>query len=71
MQGLGRMGMNFAYGPADADASRAALERALRPKGRRELRAQPPGTRIRRTTQSSASNSAFFEENSSSVTSPA
>jgi aryl-alcohol dehydrogenase-like predicted oxidoreductase len=29
VQGLGCMGMSFAYGPADADASRAALERAL------------------------------------------
>ncbi|MEU3251678.1 aldo/keto reductase [Streptomyces sp. NPDC006997] len=28
-QGLGCMGMSFAYGPADADASRATLERAL------------------------------------------
>ncbi|MFG2885790.1 aldo/keto reductase [Streptomyces sp. NPDC048297] len=29
VQGLGCMGMSFAYGPTDADASRAALERAL------------------------------------------
>ncbi|WP_395759329.1 aldo/keto reductase [Streptomyces althioticus] len=29
VQGLGCMGMSFAYGPADADASRATLERAL------------------------------------------
>ncbi|MCP9992719.1 aldo/keto reductase [Streptomyces albogriseolus] len=29
VQGLGCMGISFAYGPADADASRAALERAL------------------------------------------
>lgn len=29
VQGLGCMGMSFAYGPADADASRAALDRAL------------------------------------------
>ncbi|MEV5434559.1 aldo/keto reductase [Streptomyces sp. NPDC052682] len=29
IQGLGCMGMSFAYGPADADASRATLERAL------------------------------------------
>ncbi|MEW2101502.1 aldo/keto reductase [Streptomyces cellulosae] len=29
VQGLGCMGMSFAYGPADADASREALERAL------------------------------------------
>ncbi|MFC9846376.1 aldo/keto reductase [Streptomyces sp. NPDC060223] len=29
VQGLGCMGMSFAYGPADADESRAALERAL------------------------------------------
>ncbi|MFC9827876.1 aldo/keto reductase [Streptomyces albogriseolus] len=29
VQGLGCMGMSFAYGPADADASRAALKRAL------------------------------------------
>ncbi|MDT3726084.1 aldo/keto reductase [Streptomyces sp. DSM 41972] len=29
VQGLGCMGMSFAYGPADADASRSALERAL------------------------------------------
>ncbi|MFH9179127.1 aldo/keto reductase [Streptomyces albogriseolus] len=29
VQGLGCMGMSFAYGPADTDASRAALERAL------------------------------------------
>ncbi|MER6343868.1 aldo/keto reductase [Streptomyces sp. NPDC001595] len=28
-QGLGCMGMSFAYGPADADESRATLERAL------------------------------------------
>ncbi|MFB8243603.1 aldo/keto reductase [Streptomyces sp. NPDC055952] len=28
-QGLGCMGMSFGYGPADADASRATLERAL------------------------------------------
>ncbi|MFE6486718.1 aldo/keto reductase [Streptomyces sp. NPDC057757] len=28
-QGLGCMGMSFAYGPADADEARAALERAL------------------------------------------
>ncbi|WDV51407.1 aldo/keto reductase [Streptomyces coeruleorubidus] len=29
VQGLGCMGMSFAYGPVDADASRATLERAL------------------------------------------
>ncbi|GGW81995.1 aldo/keto reductase [Streptomyces lomondensis] len=29
VQGLGCMGMSFAYGPTDADASRATLERAL------------------------------------------
>ncbi|KAB2972530.1 aldo/keto reductase [Streptomyces sp. SS1-1] len=29
VQGLGCMGMSFAYGPSDADASRATLERAL------------------------------------------
>lgn len=29
VQGLGCMGMSFAYGPADADESRATLERAL------------------------------------------
>ncbi|MFC7842080.1 aldo/keto reductase [Streptomyces sp. NPDC001046] len=29
VQGLGCMGMSFGYGPADADASRATLERAL------------------------------------------
>ncbi|MFF4346458.1 aldo/keto reductase [Streptomyces sp. NPDC001530] len=29
VQGLGCMGMSWAYGPADADESRAALERAL------------------------------------------
>ncbi|MGV9283941.1 aldo/keto reductase [Streptomyces sp. NPDC003730] len=29
VQGLGCMGMSFAYGPADTDASRATLERAL------------------------------------------
>ncbi len=29
VQGLGCMGMSFAYGPADADTSRATLERAL------------------------------------------
>ncbi|MGW3492169.1 aldo/keto reductase [Streptomyces sp. NPDC001020] len=29
VQGLGCMGMSFAYGPADAEASRATLERAL------------------------------------------
>ncbi|MFD3933501.1 aldo/keto reductase [Streptomyces sp. NPDC058614] len=29
VQGLGCMGMSFAYGPADADEARAALERAL------------------------------------------
>ncbi|MFJ8190616.1 aldo/keto reductase [Streptomyces sp. NPDC096094] len=29
VQGLGCMGMSFGYGPSDADASRAALERAL------------------------------------------
>ncbi|MET7284736.1 aldo/keto reductase [Streptomyces sp. NPDC005573] len=29
IQGLGCMGMSFGYGPSDADASRAALERAL------------------------------------------
>ncbi|WP_437065700.1 aldo/keto reductase [Streptomyces sp. enrichment culture] len=29
VQGLGCMGMSFAYGPADADASRAGLDRAL------------------------------------------
>ncbi len=29
VQGLGCMGMSFGYGPADAEASRAALERAL------------------------------------------
>ncbi|MEU1510870.1 aldo/keto reductase [Streptomyces sp. NPDC005811] len=29
VQGLGCMGMSFAYGPSDADESRAALERAL------------------------------------------
>ncbi|MFC9506776.1 aldo/keto reductase [Streptomyces sp. NPDC057002] len=29
VQGLGCMGMNFGYGPSDADASRATLERAL------------------------------------------
>ncbi|GAA1434660.1 aldo/keto reductase [Streptomyces thermospinosisporus] len=29
VQGLGCMGMSFAYGPADANASRATLERAL------------------------------------------
>jgi aryl-alcohol dehydrogenase-like predicted oxidoreductase len=29
VQGLGCMGMSFAYGPRDADASRATLERAL------------------------------------------
>jgi aryl-alcohol dehydrogenase-like predicted oxidoreductase len=29
VQGLGCMGMSFAYGPADADRSRATLERAL------------------------------------------
>ncbi|GAB2750688.1 aldo/keto reductase [Streptomyces bullii] len=29
IQGLGCMGMSFAYGPVDADASRATLERAL------------------------------------------
>ncbi|MFC7813799.1 MULTISPECIES: aldo/keto reductase [unclassified Streptomyces] len=29
VQGLGCMGMSFAYGPPDADASRATLERAL------------------------------------------
>ncbi|MCN9243637.1 aldo/keto reductase [Streptomyces sp. RY43-2] len=29
VQGLGCMGMSFAYGPADAESSRAALERAL------------------------------------------
>ncbi|GGR90003.1 aldo/keto reductase [Streptomyces humidus] len=29
VQGLGCMGMSFAYGPTDADESRAALERAL------------------------------------------
>ncbi|MEZ0158275.1 aldo/keto reductase [Streptomyces griseorubens] len=29
VQGLGCMGMSFAYGPADADASRATLERGL------------------------------------------
>ncbi|MFI6340692.1 aldo/keto reductase [Streptomyces sp. NPDC050535] len=29
VQGLGCMGMSFAYGPADADGARAALERAL------------------------------------------
>ncbi|WP_328657235.1 aldo/keto reductase [Streptomyces sp. NBC_00334] len=29
IQGLGCMGMSFAYGPSDADASRATLERAL------------------------------------------
>ncbi|MFD4527367.1 aldo/keto reductase [Streptomyces sp. NPDC058470] len=29
VQGLGCMGMSFAYGPADADGSRATLERAL------------------------------------------
>lgn len=29
IQGLGCMGMSWAYGPADGDASRAALERAL------------------------------------------
>ncbi|GGX52166.1 aldo/keto reductase [Streptomyces minutiscleroticus] len=29
VQGLGCMGMSFAYGPADAEQSRAALERAL------------------------------------------
>lgn len=28
-QGLGCMGMSFAYGPTDAEASRATLERAL------------------------------------------
>ncbi|CAM5662337.1 hypothetical protein SALBM217S_05302 [Streptomyces griseoloalbus] len=31
VQGVGCMGMSFAYGRADADASRAALERALEP----------------------------------------
>src|SRR5690606_14236899 len=29
VQGLGCTGMSFAYGPSDADASRATLERAL------------------------------------------
>ena len=29
VQGLGCMGMSFAYGPVDAEASRATLERAL------------------------------------------
>lgn len=29
VQGLGCMGMSFGYGPSDADASRATLERAL------------------------------------------
>lgn len=29
VQGLGCMGMSFAYGPTDAEASRATLERAL------------------------------------------
>ncbi|MET9388853.1 aldo/keto reductase [Streptomyces sp. NPDC006624] len=29
VQGLGCMGMSFAYGPSDADASRATLEKAL------------------------------------------
>ncbi|WP_077795958.1 aldo/keto reductase [Streptomyces sp. JHA26] len=29
VQGLGCMGMSFAYGPSDAEASRASLERAL------------------------------------------
>lgn len=29
VQGLGCMGMSFAYGPADAEESRATLERAL------------------------------------------
>ncbi|WP_425276396.1 aldo/keto reductase, partial [Streptomyces carpinensis] len=29
VQGLGCMGMSFAYGPTDTEASRATLERAL------------------------------------------
>lgn len=29
VQGLGCMGMSWAYGPSDADESRATLERAL------------------------------------------
>ncbi|HWM39285.1 MAG TPA: aldo/keto reductase, partial [Streptomyces sp.] len=29
VQGLGCMGMSFAYGPTDADEARATLERAL------------------------------------------
>jgi aryl-alcohol dehydrogenase-like predicted oxidoreductase len=29
VQGLGCMGMSFAYGPSDAKESRAALDRAL------------------------------------------
>ncbi len=50
VQGLGCMGMSFAYGPADADASRAALERALE-------RGSPFTTRPTRTARATTSGS--------------